>query len=73
MADVQIAVRLGGKTGDHSSAVLAGLQIGCDDLADEVPRLGIIRHWPCPSLRPCLGSLAGKYFYHKIVLFARPA
>src|SRR6266581_3895195 len=67
VTDVQIAVRLRGKTGDHSSAVLAGLQISCDDLADEVPRLGIIRHWHRPSLRPCLGSLAGRYFYHKIV------
>src|SRR5206468_1055503 len=70
VADVQIAVRLGGKTSDHSPAVLAGLQISFDDLADEVPCLGIVRHWHCLSFRPCLGSFAGRYFYHKPVRFA---
>ena len=46
VADVQIPVRLGRKSGVHAAAVAAGVQVLEDDFTDEIlcaPRLG--RQW----------------------------
>ena len=45
VADVQIAVRLRGEARVHAAAVLAGLQVLEDDVADEVRRAGRRVRW----------------------------
>jgi len=42
MTDMEIAVRLGRKAGDHLAAVLAGLNVGFNNLADKMPGGGIV-------------------------------
>ena len=60
VADVEIAVRLGRKAGDHA-AVALGVEVGLDDVADEVaPRLRTAVS-PSAMAVPCLaGGLCGK-------------